>query len=100
MIDLTFITGNITHDDLSSLKDFDLSNHIDFLKEDMLQIEYPKTLLLDVGWNPSFDINGSFQIRAIKDHNWDTPLFYSKADTVPLLINEITVAQNLISKHQ
>ena len=100
MIDLTFITGNITHDDLSSLKDIDLSNQIYFLKEDMLQVEYPKTLLLDVGWYPSFDINGSFQIRAIKDNNWDTPLFYSKAGTVQLLIKEITAAQNLISKNQ
>lgn len=98
MIDLTFITGKIAYDDLSSLKNIDLSNQIDLLKEDMLQVEHSESYLLDVGWYPSFDINGSFQIRAIKDYDWGTPLYISKADTIQMLIKEITLAQNVINK--
>ncbi|MGF6487361.1 hypothetical protein [Pseudomonas frederiksbergensis] len=100
MIDLTFIKGKIVHDDFSSLKNIDPANQIDLLKEDMLQVEYPGAILLDVGWHPSFDITGSFQIRAIKDYDWDTPLFFAKAETTQLLIKEMTVAQNVINKNQ
>jgi hypothetical protein len=98
VIDLTFITGKITYDELSALRNIDLSNQIDFLKEDMLQVEYHGTYLLDVGWYPSFDINGTFQIRAIKDYDWDAPLAFSKVDTIQLLLEEIIAAQNLINK--
>lgn len=98
MIDLTFITGKITHDDLSALKNIDLSSQLELLKEDMLQAEYPASLLLDVGWYPSFNATGCFQIRAIKNYDWDTPLFFSKADTIQLLIKEMIVAQNVINK--
>jgi hypothetical protein len=100
VIDLTFITGKITYDEISTLKDIDLSNQIDLLKEDMLQVEYQGTHLLDVGWYPSFDTNGSFQIRAIKDYDWEVPLVFSKADTIQLLIEEIIAAQNVINKEQ
>lgn len=78
MIDLTLIKGKIVHDDLSPLKNIDPANQIDLLKEDMLQVEYTDAFLLDVGWYPSFDITGSFQIRAIKDFDWDTPVFLQR----------------------
>nr|WP_157711664.1 hypothetical protein [Pseudomonas sp. PB120] len=95
---MTFISGNITHDDLSSLKGISPSDQIDFLKEDMLQVEYCARLLLDVGWYPSFNINGAFQIRVIKNHHWEEPIFYSKAKTIDSLIEEIVEAQKIISK--
>ncbi|KNH26734.1 hypothetical protein ACS77_13615 [Pseudomonas syringae] len=100
MIDLTFIKGKIVHDDLSPLKNIDPANQTDLLKEDMLQVEYPGEFLLDVGWYPSFDITGSFQIRAIKEYDWDTPLFFAKAKTTQLLIKKMMIAQNLINKDQ
>lgn len=100
MIDLTFIKGKIVHDDLSPLKNIDPANQTDLLKEDMLQVEYPGEFLLDVGWYPSFDITGSFQIRAIKEYDWDTPLFFAKAKTTQLLIKKMMVAQNFINKDQ
>jgi hypothetical protein len=96
VIDLTFIKGKITYDDLSSLENTDIYNQIDSLKEDLLQVEYPETYLLDVGWYPSFDINGSFHISAIKDYDWGAPLFFSTAKSVHALMMEITAAQSCI----
>lgn len=96
MIDLTFIKGRITYDDLSSLENTNTSCQIEALKEDLLQVEYPEVYLIDVGWYPSFDINGYFQIRAIKDYDWGAPLFLSKARTIPALVMEITEAQKFI----
>lgn len=98
MIDLTFITGEITYDELSSLNDSDLTYQVHSLKEDMLQVSYPASLLMDVGWYPSFSISGHFQIRTIKDNDWDAPLFCSRADTIPSLIEKMITAQNFINK--
>ncbi|MCP1517353.1 hypothetical protein J2Y74_001663 [Pseudomonas migulae] len=100
MIDLTFITGKIAFDNLSSLKNIDLCDQIESLKEDLLQVEYPTTLLLDVGWYPSFDITGCFQIRVIKDFDWSTPLFLSNADSIESLIDGMLVAQKVIHNGQ
>lgn len=98
MIDLTFITGKISYDELSSLKSTDLSDQVDALKEDMLQVEYSASLILDVGWYPSFSKDGCFQIRAIKDYEWSAPLFFSQASTIEMLIIEMTATQKEISK--
>jgi hypothetical protein len=97
VIDLTFITGKITHDDLSPLNNIDPSYQIESLKEDLLQVEYPASMLLDVGWYPSFNITGCFQIRVIKEYDWDTPLFSSQANTVQSLIEEMIIAQKIIN---
>ncbi|RON57280.1 hypothetical protein [Pseudomonas frederiksbergensis] len=96
MIDLTFIKGKITYDDLSSLENTDISSQIDSLKEDLLQVEYSDCYLLDVGWYPSFDINGSFQISVIKDYDWGAPQLFSKARSISALKMQITEAQNFI----
>jgi hypothetical protein len=100
VIDLTFITGKITHDDLSPLKNIDLSYQVESLKEDLLQVEYPASLLLDVGWYPSFNVTGCFQIRVIKAYDWDTPLFSSQANTIQSLIEEMKTAQKTINKNE
>ena len=39
-----------------------------------MQIQIKENLLLDVGWYPSFNINGEFQIKLIKNNNWDIPI--------------------------
>jgi len=96
MIDLTFINGKITFDDLSLLKNMDLLDQVESLKEDLLQVEYCESFLLDIGWYPSFEINGFFQIQVIKDYDWEIPLFISKAETIQALLIEIVAAQEFI----
>jgi len=97
MIDLAFITGEISHDDLSLLASEDLSTQAGDLKEDMLQVKYPSSILLDVGWHPSFDLDGLFQIRVIRDYDWNDPVFFSEATTIPLLIGALVQAQKKIN---
>ena len=94
MIDLKFIRGNIAHDNLSSLENKDVKYQIDSLKEDLLQVEYPASLLLD------FSAAGFFQIRVIENYNWDAPLYSSTSKTIPSLITELSLAQNFIENHQ
>lgn len=87
--------GIITFDDLSFLKvDQDLSNQINELKEDMLQIEYPDDVVLDIGWYPCFNIKGAFKVMVIKGANWNNPIYTSSAKDVDGLKTEIISAVN------
>ncbi len=96
MIDLSYISGTITHDDLTNLDSRILSEQIEDLKEDMLQVEYTNNLILDVGWYPSFDASGHFQIKIIKSCQWDDPSFSSTAQTISDLNIELHKAQKFI----
>ena len=85
--------GKITFDDLSLLKvDQDLSKQLNELKEDMLQIEYPDDVVLDIGWYPCFDIKGSFKVMVIKGTDWENPIYTSSAKDVDELKIEIISA--------
>lgn len=61
MISLDFIDGKITYNELSIVDNGNSELSFEFLKEDMLQVEYLKNILLDVGWYPSFDPSGLFK---------------------------------------
>ena len=68
------------------------------LKEDMLQVSYERVYLLDVGWYPSFDPSGCFQIRVIKQYDWGKPVHISSAQSYNEVIEKIAAAQTLILK--
>lgn len=93
-IDFLENKGNIVFNDFSLKKNIPLNEQQDELKEDMLQVEYPGGYLLDVGWRPSFDINGRFYICLIKDFDWDTPIYKGSAKDIDSLLFEINQAIN------
>ncbi|MDQ1925018.1 hypothetical protein [Massilia pseudoviolaceinigra] len=67
--------GMVVFDDISLLPEaFDAAHHVDYLKEDLLQIVFPDDVVLDVGWYPSFDEQGRFLLMLVKDANWDEPV--------------------------
>ncbi|WBS02559.1 hypothetical protein OU994_30705 [Pseudoduganella sp. SL102] len=90
--------GIVEYDDISHLPDaFKAKDHVDFLKEDMLQIRFPNGVLIDIGWRPSFIPKGKFYIVAVKNGNWSDPVAIREAadvseakDAVRKLIAELT----------
>ncbi len=45
------------------------------LHEDLLQLYNEKAnLLIDLGWYPSYDINGNYLLLLVKNFQWDCPL--------------------------
>ncbi|MEG0635557.1 MAG: hypothetical protein RR517_23830 [Pseudomonas sp.] len=84
MIDFDFSKhcGKTTFDDLSAFESKNLSEQINDLKEDMLQVEFPRGYLLDIGWRPSFNTNGRFHIVLIKNQNWETPAYTGTTNTM------------------
>lgn len=89
--------GTITYHECYLKSCLPLCQQIDFLKEDMLQIEFGHGYLLDVGWQPSFERDGSFKISLIKDYQWDTPVFLAVAYTLDMLQNKIHMALNILT---
>lgn len=65
------------------------------LKEDLFQANY-KNYTIDIGWYPSFDLDGEFQVRIIKSGNWEEPIYkevfvdiFSVADAVKEMLTKI-----------
>jgi hypothetical protein len=87
--------GNVAYDDISFInEDVDLHEYIDYLKEDMLQIEFEDNILLDVGWRPSFEIDGKFYVSLIKNFDWENPIAIESIKSIKdlkLCINKIVL---------
>ncbi|KTT04036.1 hypothetical protein [Pseudomonas rhizoryzae] len=93
---LNFIQGKVEFDDFSPLEELaDFKQDLFALKEDMLQVAYENDFLLDVGWYPSFNPDGCFDIRVIKDFDWESPLYIGKARSLAKAIKRINEAQNI-----
>lgn len=93
------VTGNITHNDLLEILSNNGQDCIELLKENLLQVEHPLNLLLDVGWYPSFDIGGEFQIRVVNNFEWDVPALTLSTTTINDLLIQIEVTQTVIDRH-
>lgn len=94
MIDIDFSekNGTVVFDDFNISENTSLSEQAYELKEDMLQITFPNWSILDVGWRPSFEINGSFKLLLIKDYNWDNPIYSDSLSSVSELKKSIEIA--------
>jgi hypothetical protein len=98
VISLDFLHGKITYDEFSSLQNFSIEHQLQNLKEDMLQVEYPSGFLLDVGWYPSFDTEGCFQVKIIKDFDWDFPILSLTSKSIDSTCSLLDLAQNKINE--
>ncbi|MET4861622.1 hypothetical protein [Morganella morganii] len=98
MIDVDFSNknGTVVFDDFNISENTSLSEQLDELKEDMLQIYFPNGYVLDVGWRPSFEINGQFKLLLIKDYNWECPVYADSLSSVSELKKSIEIALSKI----
>lgn len=63
----------------------------------MLQINYWEKYIIDLGWYPSWDPNGSFTIRVIRNCDWIKPLFIKKFKEITLVEQNIQQCADFIS---
>jgi hypothetical protein len=69
---------------------------IDFFTEDMLAIMFGEgQYCIDIGWQPSFDLEGSFVLRLIQSLDWDAPVIEECANSFleldKLLISAVSI---------
>ncbi|MBA2943747.1 hypothetical protein HZF08_36345 [Paenibacillus sp. CGMCC 1.16610] len=61
-----------------------------YFVEGLLQItnnEY--NLVLDLGWYPNSDKNGTYELFLIKDYNWENPLEYFQSRNTKEIVDKI-----------
>lgn len=95
------VDDHISHNDFIDIDEtLPLSEQVDSLKEDMLQIEIGERFVIDVGWQPDFDPKGYFVVYAIQDEDWDNPLSKTICKTLNELRDAIEKAEQLIRLKQ
>lgn len=77
-------------------KDIPLEEQVDLLKEDLLQVSYESDYIIDMGWYPEFNKEGSFRVSVIKDYQWDNPVVQKSCRDLNLLIKYVHECINLI----
>jgi hypothetical protein len=91
--------GVISYQDIpKKIESASLDDVIDFLKEDLFQAVYPNQVLIDIGWYPSFDKTGAFQISIIKNSDWATPVYFQEAKSVSRLLCLLDHAVDVCSR--
>lgn len=78
---INFKSGKITYDEFNIDFNRPLRMQLDSLKEDLLQVEYDKGYIIDLGWYPEFDENGCFVVYVIRNFEWHMPIFEKRAST-------------------
>ena len=98
MIDIDFSIkgGAVTFDDFFIKEGVPLDCQLDDLKEDMLQVKFHGGYIFDVGWRPSFEVDGKFYVVLIENYNWDNPIYSGTAKSLCELKDKITEALSLI----
>lgn len=88
------------HINFNLVKEISLDKQTDKLKEDLIQIIYKNGYLLDVGWYPEFDINGSFKTVIINNYDWDRPILSKTCDNLNSLHKQIIECIEIIKKYK
>ena len=76
--------ARINYDSLSLL---DLRQPVDVLVddlgEDLLQIVCPNGDIVDVGWYPAWNAQGSLRVVAVRGQDWEAPVFSAQPEKDP-----------------
>lgn len=75
-----FHPGKVTYNSFSIDFNMPFSSQLDELNEDLIQVEFDKEFLLDIGWHPERDAKGRIIVRLIHGYRWDYPII--KAETI------------------
>lgn len=94
--ELKLLGGKITYDGFDLNETIPFAEQIFSLQQDMLQIEYGRRFVLDVGWVPDLDPKGCFLIMVIQDRDWLNPISKIKCKTLSKLKKAIESSAVLI----
>lgn len=86
---IDFYDGKIVYNEFNISLNVEFDKQTDKLLEDLLQIKYDNDIIIDVGWYPEYDANGSFSIQVIKDYNWDEPILLKKSRSIEGMLSNL-----------
>lgn len=86
---IDFFPGIIIHSNIDIDPNIPLENQVESLKEDLFQVNYADKYLIDIGWYPSFSIEGCFKVMIIKDFDWFNPVKEKETRDIEELISVV-----------
>lgn len=95
---LNLKNGKIIYNDFNINFNKPFNEQLYMLKEDLLQIEYGKDYLLDIGWYPEFNLKGNFIAYLIKNYDWNNIVYKQDFRTEKQLKQIINEVNNIIYK--
>ena len=78
---MDFGHGKITYWEFSVDFSKSFEDQLEYLTEDLVQVEYPGGYLVDIGWYPEYDADGEFIVQLIRLGNWGTPEYRCRTRT-------------------
>ena len=58
--------------------------------QDLLQLKHKRhNVLIDLGWTPEADPNGSYDLTVLKNQDWDNPLFHYESKNKDDVVDKI-----------
>jgi hypothetical protein len=90
---MDFSPGRVIYEEFTLDNEQAWGEQIDSLNEDLLQVEYPGAILLDLGWYPACSRDGQFQVRVIRNFSWEAPIFYAEVTKINVLRSVIEAAR-------
>ena len=72
-----------------------LGDQTEHLVEDLLQVSYGDSVLVDVGWYPDSDPAGEFLVLVVVDRDWDQPAATLAATSIDELRERVQDAVEL-----
>ena len=97
--DINFAPGKIVYDDFQINPDMALEKQIFSLKEDMFQVSFCDKYLIDIGWNPEFNLNGNFKIRIIKNFDWSNPIYFKQTNNLNTLDKSVKECIEIVKQN-
>ena len=93
-----FKSGEIIYNEFHVDFSKSLLEQLDSLTEDLLQVKYADNYLLDLGWLPEYEADGSFVVQIIKDRDWNTPKYKAFCKSQEELMQVLETAISLVGK--
>lgn len=90
---MDFSPGRVVYEEFTIDDGRESVEQVDRLNEDLLQVEFPGDVVLDLGWYPAFRREGQFQVRVIRHFNWDAPIFYAEVKGMDVLLSVLEAAR-------
>lgn len=90
--------GVVVYDDFAIDVDIPILDQIGLLKEDLIQVQYNESILIDIGWYPEFSTYGSFIVNVVENADWENPLEQCKAKSYRALVNCIRACVAIVAE--
>ncbi len=90
---IDFRPGEVIYNDFNIDPEITFEEQRYSFNEDLFQVEYAGRYVIDIGWYPAHKKNGNFQVRIVKNCDWENLIYLKKAKTFDhlyLLVEECT----------